>query len=122
MKMEPPMAHVVKQGRRDALDAVRRAVAQPGDPVVSDDNPLGLPLDANGQVPTLRLVTLQGNGDLERRVQCNDFCRFLANREEYVQAFNRLPQPQQIAALLLQEEWKDQPDIVKECYLRAPDY
>ena len=120
--MEPRPAYLVKQGRREALDTVRRAVAQPGDPVVSDDNPLGLPLDANGQVPTLKLVTLQENRGLERHVQCNDFCRFLANREEYVQAFNRLPQPHQIEALLLQEEWKDQPDIVKKHYLRHPDY
>ena len=60
--MEPPLAYVVEQGRWKALDAVRRAVAQPGDPVVSDNNPLGLPLDENGQVPTLRLATLQGKG------------------------------------------------------------
>ena len=53
--MELPLAYMVKQRRREALDAIRSAIAQPGDPVVSDDNSLGLPLDANGQVPTLRL-------------------------------------------------------------------
>ena len=58
MKMEPPLADMIEQGRWEALDAVRRAVAQPGDPVVDNDNPLGLPLDANGRAPTLRLVTL----------------------------------------------------------------
>ena len=34
--------------RKDALDAVRRAVASPSNPVASDSNPLGLPLDADG--------------------------------------------------------------------------
>ena len=46
MKMEPPPAYVVEQGRWEGLDTVRRAVAQPGDPVVNDNNPLELPLDA----------------------------------------------------------------------------
>ena len=46
--MEPPPADVIEQGRREALDGVRRAVAPPGDPVVNDNNSLGLPLDANG--------------------------------------------------------------------------
>ena len=46
----------------------------------------------------------------------------MANREGYVQAFNRLPQHQQIAAILIQEDWEDQPDIAKERYLHAPEH
>ena len=57
--MEPLPAYMVEQGRQDALDAVRRAVASPRNPVASDDNPLGLPLDADGQAATLRLVTIK---------------------------------------------------------------
>ena len=88
--------------------------------MVSDSNPLGLPLDANGQATTLRLVTIQGDEVRERRIRCNAFCAFLANRPEYVQAFNSLPQWHQIAVLLLQEEWEDRPHLVKERFLRAP--
>ena len=58
VKIESPSAYMVKQGRKDALDTVRRAVASLRNPVVSDSNPLGLPLDSNSQAPTLRLVTL----------------------------------------------------------------
>ena len=60
-KMEPPPDDIIEQEKREALDAVRRAVAQPGVPVVSDNNPLGLPLDANSRAPRLRIVTLPGN-------------------------------------------------------------
>ena len=118
--MALPPAHLVEQGRQDTLDAVRMAVAPPGDPVASDSNPLGLPLDADSQAAMLRLVTIQGDEMRERRVQCNTFCTFLANREEYMQAFNSLPQQHQIAVLLLQEEWGDRPHLVKERFLRAP--
>ena len=51
------------------LNAVRRTVAPPGDPLASDSNPLGLPLDANGQATTLRLVTIQGDEERERRIR-----------------------------------------------------
>ena len=88
--------------------------------MASNSNPLGLPLDANGQATTLRLVTIQGDEVRERRIRCNAFCTFLANRPEYVQAFNSLPQQHQIAVLLLQEEWEDRPHLVKERFLQAP--
>ena len=61
MKMEPPPADVIEQGRREALDAVRRAIAPPGESVVDDDNPLGLPLDENGRAPKLKIVTIPGD-------------------------------------------------------------
>ena len=64
--MEPPPAYVVEQGRREALDAVRRHMAQPRDPVVDDHNPLGLPLDDNGRAPKLKIVTIPGDEAPER--------------------------------------------------------
>ena len=85
-------AQVIEQERQAVIDVVRTLVTPQGDPMVSDSNPLGLPLDTNGQAPTLRLVTIQGDEVRERRIQCNAFCAFLANRPEYVQAFNSLPQ------------------------------
>ena len=88
MKIESPPDDVIEQERREALDTVRRAMAQPGVPVVSDNNPLGLLLDANGQAPTLRIVTPEGEGVQARQILCNRFCQFLANREEYLLAFN----------------------------------
>ena len=48
VKIESPPAYMVEQGRQDALDTVRRTVASPRNPVASDNNPLGLPLDADG--------------------------------------------------------------------------
>ena len=89
-------------------------------PWSANSNPLGLPLDSNGQAPTLRLFTIQGDKVRERRMWCNAFCTFLANRPEYEQAFNRLSQQQWLAVLLLQEEWEDRPHLVKERFLRAP--
>ena len=119
-KLETPPAHVIQQGRQDAITTVRRTVASPRIPAVSDSNPLGLPWDADGQPAKPRLVTIQGDEMQERHVRYNTFCTFLVNREEYVQAFNSLPQQHQIAVLLLQEEWEDRPHLVKERFLWAP--
>ena len=118
-KLEPPPADVIEQERRKAIDTVRRAMAQPGVPMANKDNLLGLPLGADGQAPTLKIVALEGEGAKVRRVLCKRFCNFLATWEEYVQVFNQFPQHQQIAAILMQEEWEDQPNIVKDHYLRA---
>ena len=90
--MASPSDHVIERERQAVIDVVRRTVTPQGDPVVSDSNPLGLPMDANGQAPTLRLVTIQGDEVRERCIWCNALCVFLANRPEYVQAFNSHPQ------------------------------
>ena len=82
MKIESPPDDVIEQERREALNTVRRAVAQPGVPVANEDNPLGLPLGADGQAPTLRIVAPEGEGAQARRVLCERFCKFLATREE----------------------------------------
>ena len=59
MKMEAPPAYMVKQGRQDALTTIRRTIASPRIPVVSDSNLLGLPWDADGQPAEPRLVTIE---------------------------------------------------------------
>ena len=105
--MEPPPTDVIEQGRQEALDTVRRDVALQGEPVVDNENPLGLPLDENGRPSKLKIVTIPRDKALERFVRCNNLCRFLANREEYIQAFNQLPQHHQIAMVLIQEDWED---------------
>ena len=43
VKMASPPAHVVEQGKREAIEVVRRTIASTGDPVARDSNPLGLP-------------------------------------------------------------------------------
>ena len=47
-KLGPPLPNVIAQERREVIDAVRRAMAHPGVPTTNEDNPLGLPLDADG--------------------------------------------------------------------------
>ena len=98
---------MIEQGKQEALNAVRRAVAPPGEPMVNYNNQLGLLLDENGRAPKLKIVTIPGDEAPERFVRCNNLCRFLANREEYIQAFNQLPQHHQIAMVLIQEDWED---------------
>ena len=104
MKLGPPSPEVVAQERWEALDTVRRTMAHPGLPLASDNNPLGLPLDADGQVPTLRITAPEGEGVKARNTQCTSFCEFLNSQEGYVQAFNRLLQYKQKVAILIQEE------------------
>ena len=79
-------------------------MAQPGVPMANKDNLLGLPLGADGQAPTLKIVALEGEGAKVRRVLGKRFCNSLATWEEYVQVFNQLPQDQQIAVILKQED------------------
>ena len=102
--MALPPAHVVEQGRQEAIEAVRRTIAPLGDPVASDSNLLVLSWHEDGQPTILRLVIIKGDKMQERRIRCNTLCTFLANRQEFVQAFSNLSQKHQIAALLLQEE------------------
>ena len=82
-------------------------MANPGAPLANDDNLLGLPLDADGQAPMLRITAPEGEGVEARNALCERFCDFLASQEGYVQAFNQLPQHQQMVAILIQEEWED---------------
>ena len=113
-KVKAPPAYMIKQGRQDAITTVRRTVALPRIPAVSDSNPLGLPWDADGRPAEPRLVTVQGDKRQDRHIRCNAFCTFLANRPEFVQAFNAFPHVHQIVALLLHEPWEDTPHLIKE--------
>ena len=74
VKIEPPPAYMVEHGKREALDTARRHMAQPGEPVVNDDNPLGLPLHENGRAPKLKIVTIPGDKAPERIARCNNLC------------------------------------------------
>ena len=84
-----------------------------------DNNPLGLPQEKDRRPIKLRVVKLQGEEGRERRIHCNTFCTYLANKPERVQAFNGLSHVHQIFALLLHEPREDKPHLVKERFLRA---
>ena len=88
-------------------------------PVASADNPLGLPLDNDRQASALKVMALDGEEHPARITQCTAFFTFLGSLDRYVQAFNRLPRQQQIIAVLIQEEYEDQPNFVKDHYLQA---
>ena len=47
-QLEPPTLELAAQDRREAIEAVRRAMVNQGVPVASVDTPLGLPLDKDG--------------------------------------------------------------------------
>ena len=47
-KLDPPSLKVVAQGRREALEAVKRAMVNQRVPGANMDNPLGLPLNTEG--------------------------------------------------------------------------
>ena len=65
------------------------------------------------------VTALEGEERDVRNTQCANFCRFLSSQAGYVQAFNQLPHHQQIIAVLIQEEWEDQPHLVKYHYLQT---
>ena len=71
----------------------------PGLPLATTNNPLGLQPNAQGQVPTLIVVEPEGEGRYVRLNQCTDFFRFLDGQEGYIQAFNHLPHYQQVIAV-----------------------
>ena len=48
VKMASPPAHVVEQGKREAIEAVRRMITHTGSPMARDNNPLGLPQEKDG--------------------------------------------------------------------------
>ena len=58
------------QERQEALDAVRRAMANQELPLASTDNPLGLPPNDDRQVPSLRVMALEGEERDMRNTQC----------------------------------------------------
>ena len=117
--MASPPAHIVEKGKREAIEAVRRAITHSGAHMARDNNPLGLPQEKDGRPIKLRVVALQGEEGQERCICCNAFCTYLANKPELVQAFNGLSHVHQIFTLLLHKPREDKPHLVKERFLRA---
>ena len=109
------MPDQVAQGQREAVDAVRKAMANL--PPVSGENPLGLPLDGEGQVPSINVQEIPGEERQARFDQENQFCRYLNRRDGWVAAFDGLSHFHQILAVLLAENIEQQPNLVKDSFL-----
>ena len=105
----------VAQGQREAVDAVRRVMANL--PPVPRENPLGLPLDREGQVPSSNIQEIPGEERQARFDRGNQFCRYLNGREGWVAAFDRLPHFHQILAIILAENVNQHPHVVKDRFL-----
>ena len=69
----------VAQGQREALDAVRRVMANL--PPVSEENPLGLPLDRDDPVPSINMQEIPGEDREARFDRGNQFYRYLDGRD-----------------------------------------
>ena len=111
----------VARGQREAAEAVRWVMANL--PPVSGENPLVLPLDGEGQVPSIIVEEIPGEDRQARFNQENRFCEYLVGRTGRVAAFNSLPHFPQILAILLVENIKQQPHVVKDPFLSsANDY
>ena len=76
----------VAQGQTEALDAVRRVMANL--PPVSGENSLGLPIDREGRAPSIKVEEILGEERQARLERGNQFCRYLAGRAEWVAAFD----------------------------------
>ena len=117
--MAAPPSHIVEKGKREAIEVVRRTIAPAGAHLDKGHNLIGVSLGQGDRPKELQVVSLPGEGGLERHVRCNAFCAYLANRVELVQAFNSLLHLHQIVALLLHEPEEEDPHSVKEWFLRA---
>ena len=117
--MAAPPAHIVVKGKREAIEVVKRTLAPAGARLDRSRNSVGVLLGQDNGLKELQVVSLPGEGGLERQVRCNAFCVYLANRAKLVQAFNSLPHLHQIVALLLHEPEEEDPHSVKEWFLRA---
>ena len=115
--MALPPAHMVERGKREAIEAVWKAIAHAGAHVDRGHNPAGVPPGQDERPKELKVVLLPGEGGRERHVRCNTFCTYLANRSELVQAFNSLSHLHQVVALLLHKPKEDEPHSVKEWFL-----
>ena len=93
---------------------VKRILAPAGAHLDRSRNSVGVLLGQDNGLKELQVVSLPGEGGLERQDRCNAFCVYLANRPELVQAFNSLPHLHQIVALLFFEPEEEGPHSVKE--------
>ena len=82
------MPEKVARGYREAVDTVRQVMASL--PPVSGENPLGLPLDREGQAPSINVEEIPGEERQARFDRGNQFCRYLNGRDGWVAAYDRL--------------------------------
>ena len=68
------------------------------------NNPLGLPVDNQGQPHQLWLDAINGEGRDERLTVCAAPCGVLNGQQEYIAVFNSLTHPQQVIATRIREE------------------
>ena len=89
--MASPPAHIIAEGKREAIEAVRKVTTHSRAHMVRDHNSAGLPRGKEGRSIELRVVSLQGEEGRDRHIRCNTFCTYLANQPELVQAFKASP-------------------------------
>ena len=112
-----PSPDQVTQGQREAVDAVRRVMANL--PPVSGENLLGLPLNGEGQVPSISMQEIPEEERQARFDRGNQFCRYLNKRDGWVAAFDRLSHFHQILAIILAENVEQHPQVVRDRFLSS---
>ena len=114
-----PSPEQAARGQREALEAVRRVMANL--PPVSGENPLGLPLDGQGRALSINVKGIPGEERQARFDRGNRFCAYLNRRDGWVAAFDQLSHFHQIVAILLADNINQQPDLVKDWFLTIDD-
>ena len=118
-RMASPPAHLIEKGKKEALEAVRRATGHSGAQIGQDCNPLGLPQGKDRRPLELRVVILPGTEERERHIRCNSLCMYLANLLGLTLAFNSLSHTHKVLVLLLYEPREDEPHAIKAWFLQA---
>merc|ERR1711873_79585 len=88
-------------------------------PPVSEENPLGLPLDGEGRTPGINMGEILGEERQARLDRGNQFCRYLNGRDGWVAAFDRLSHFHQILAIILAENVEHHPQVVRDQFLSS---
>ena len=114
-----PPAHIIAEGKREAIEAVQKVTPHSGAHMVRNHNPTGLSQGKEGKPLELKVVSIQGEEEQDRHIRCNTFCTYLANQPELVQAFNGLSHVHQLFAILVHEPRADEPHYAKEWFLQA---
>ena len=78
-------------------------------PLASVENPLGLPLDEQGQAPSIAVEDLPEEGRQARLEQGTRFREYLNGRDLWIAAFNRLTHFQQVLAVILTDTLNSTP-------------
>ena len=83
----------------------------------SVNNPLGLPPEEQGRPHQLRIRAIAGEGHDTRLSAGAALCRLLNGRDGYITVFNSLTHPQQVIAVLIEEDSVEHPYCITEHYL-----